>query len=127
VTPRCLDHLLRLLRFEPLDLVYFETADALEGKPPEVRMAVACRAISEPLAEPGDEWIPASQLYDSRFKEFLDWDRVRSNAPGVGYDTRRQGLVPGAAGSVDLHASVEAMDPFVVDPEQARLALDAKY
>ena len=125
VTPRCLDYLLRLLRFEPLDLVYFDTAEAIEGKPPEARIAIACRAVTEPLAEPGDEWLAASQRHRGVFSEFLDWDRVRSDAPPVGYDASREGLVRGGAGTVDLHASIEATEPFLVKPELARLALDA--
>jgi hypothetical protein len=127
VTPRCLDYLLRALRFEPLDLVYFGTAEAEEGRPAEARVAVACRAVAEPLAEPGDEWIPASTRHTSRFAEYLDWSRVESDAPEVGYDASRPGLVRGAAGSIDLEASIEAMDPVSVEPDQARLALDAKY
>ena len=127
VTPRCLDYVLRMLRFEPLDVVYFETAGEIDGKPPEARVAVACRAVSEPLAEPGDEWIPAAHEFQGRFNEFLDWDRVASDAPEVGYDDSREGLVRGDAGSIDVHASVEATEPFPVERAPSRLELGAKY
>jgi SAM-dependent methyltransferase len=127
LTPRCLDYLLRMLRFEPVDLVYFDTAEAIEGKPPEARVAVACRAITEPLAEPDDEWLAASQRHRGQFSEFLDWERVRSEAPPVDYDASREGLVRGGAGSVDLHASIAATEPFAVDVEGSTLPLGAKF
>ncbi len=127
MTPRCLDYLLRMLRFEPLDLVYFNTADAIEGKPPEARVAVACRAVGEPLSEPDDEWIDAAHQYRRRFAEFLDWDRVSSDAPEVGYEATREELVRGGAGTVDLHASIEATEPFGVEIAHSRLPIGAKY
>jgi SAM-dependent methyltransferase len=125
-TPTCLDYMLRFLRFEPLDVVYFHVDDAVGDKPPEGRMAVACRAIPEPLAEPGDEWIEASQR-PGLFSEFLDWDRVSSELPEIGYEASREGLVKGEAGSVDLKASMDSIGEFKVEEDQTHLTLDAKY
>ena len=127
VTPPCLEYLLRMLRFEPLDVVYFETAEAIEGKPQEARVAVACRAVAEPVVEPGDDWIPASHRHTGRFGAYLDWSRVESDAPPVGYDASREGLVRGPAGSVDVQATIEATEPFVVERDHSALPLGAKF
>lgn len=125
VTPRCLDYLLRLLRFEPLDVVYQEI-DHDDGDAPEQgRIAVACRAVAEPVAEPGDEYIARAK--DINLAEFMDLEAIASDAPEVRYDGSRPNLVTGEAGSVDLQASIEATEPLAAKPEQARLTLEAKY
>jgi hypothetical protein len=127
ITPQCLDYLLRTLRFEVLDVVYFYTADADNGKPPEARVAVTCRATAEPHADPGDEWMTASHRHQRRFNEYLSWPRVRSQAPEVGYSLGRDGLVRGETGRIDVHASIEATEPLPVDKDHGRLALGAVY
>ena len=70
---------------------------------------------------------PGGHEFQGRFNEFLDWDRVASDAPEVGYDDSHEGLVRGDAGSIDVHASVEATEPFPVERALSRLELGAKY
>ena len=152
VTPRCLDYLLRFLHLQPVDAVYLtgkrepepkagagrlaairravsspkrETAKA-ERQPAQGRIAVACRAVSGPVRDPDDDWIVGKD-YKVDFEEFLDWEAVASNAPPVGYDDSREGLVRREDGSVDLHATVTATNPVLRNPEQARLTLEARY
>jgi SAM-dependent methyltransferase len=127
ITPRCLDYLLRFLRLKPIDLVCLPVSDALDGKPAQARLAVACRAVAEAVAEPGDEWISESQQQKGRFAEFLDWDAVASAAAPIGYDDSRDGLVRSAGGSVDLHESIEAAEPLSIEREQTCLTLDARF
>lgn len=139
ITPRCLDYVLRFLRLKPLDVVYLtgreEQRDGSRwwrrgstplSRPAHGRVAVACRAVSAPIADPGDEWITGKD-YDVDFGEFLDWNAVASDAPEVGYDATRDGSVKREDGSVDVQASVEASDPLPRDPEKARLTLGARY
>lgn len=125
-TPRILDYLMRFLRLVPLDVVYFGGARRPgSDQPPQGRLAVACRAVPDPVAEAGDEWMAKGK--DADFAEFLDWKRVASNAPAVGYDESREGLVRRDNGSVDLQATVEATSPYEVRSEETRLSLDARY
>ena len=118
ITPQLLDYILRFLRFEPIDVVYL-------GNPN--RVAIACRAVTDPVAEEGDEWI-ASDRYTLDFAEYLDWTRVRSDAPAVGYDNSRPGLVHRAGGPVcDVSASIDATEPLAVEASDARLDFGASY
>ena len=149
VTPRCLDYLLRFLHLKPIDAVTItggggpgrgyvhrslgavrRALRASRGErvvqPPQGRIAVACRATSGPVAERGDEWIYA-EPYRLDFEEFLDWDAVAGDAPPVGYEQPRRDLVRREDGSVDVHATVTAIEPLRVDPAEARLALDARF
>jgi SAM-dependent methyltransferase len=126
ITPRCLDYVLRFLRFEPLDVVHYGVAEDEVGKPAEGRIAVACRAVPQPIAESGDKYLHASQR-PGLFAEFLWWDRVASDAPEVGYQGPRSDFRLNRAGTIDLHAACESMDPFPVEPDHTRLLLDARY
>jgi Protein of unknown function (DUF1698) len=117
ITPQLLDYILRFLRFEPLDVVYL-------GKPN--RVAIACRAVDAPAAEPDDDWMRTDR-YDLDLSEYLDWGRVASTAPDVAYDSSRPGLVRREQGEmIDVAASVGATAPLDVPPDQARMTLDAK-
>jgi SAM-dependent methyltransferase len=125
ITPRCLDYVLRFLRFEPLDMVYLDVNDGADGSMAEGRVAVACRAVTESPHAPEDEWL-ANDRHPG-LSEFVDWRHVASELPEVGYANAREGLVRGPAGTVDLQASIEATEPFPVTGDQARLAIDTKY
>jgi hypothetical protein len=124
VTPRLLDYLARFLRLEPLDAVYFGVSRKEPGKPAHGRLAVACRAVSAPVAEPGDEWMLRGKEID--FLEFLDWSAVASDAPGR---LRRPegGADTAPKGAVDLQISVEATSPLPAGPDDVRLSLEARY
>jgi 2-polyprenyl-3-methyl-5-hydroxy-6-metoxy-1,4-benzoquinol methylase len=95
-------------------------------KPAQGRVAIACRAVSSPPAQPDDTWINAKH-HDVDFAEFLDWNGVASDAPEVGYDGSRAGLIKGEDGSVAVQPSIVATQPLPLNPEQAQLALDARY
>lgn len=120
----CLDYLLRFLRLEALDLAYFQRRATPDG-PPVGRLAVACRAVTDPLAEAGDEWMRWDFARD--FPEFLDWGKVDSGEPPVGYLAPRRQLVRRPGGTIDLAATVRAARPYDPRPERIRLALDAKH
>jgi hypothetical protein len=126
VTPSAVDYLLRFLHLKPIDTVYLTGRPAAESKPAQGRIAVACRATPEPVGGPDDRLI-AGQDYEVDFREFLSWDAVASDLPGVAYDEARDGLVRRDDGSVDLQATVDRTDPLPVEQDQTRLRLDAKY
>ena len=126
VTPRSLDYMLRFLHLEPLDVVYLKGKPGREGQPAQGRIAIACRAVPEAVAEGGDEWI-SSNFYAIDFKEFLDWESVKTDAPPVAYDGSREGLVHREDGGLDVAASVAAMGPLKVERDQTRLRLGDKY
>lgn len=102
MTPSCLDYLLRWLRLEPLDVVRLGTGDT-------GRMAVACRAVEEPVGD--DEWIVTSQRQKGARAESLDWDAVASDAPPVAYASE------GETGD----------KPLPIKPEMTRLDLAATF
>jgi SAM-dependent methyltransferase len=95
-------------------------------KPAQGRVAIACRAVPSPPAQPDDAWINAKD-HDVDFAEFLDWKAVTSDAPEVGYERSRGGLVKADDGSVAVQASIAATQPLPPNREHAQLALDAKY
>lgn len=145
LTPGCLDYLLRFLRLQPIDAVHLGDARGSMAPPrtglrglfvagrrndaplTKGRMAVACRAVPEPVAEPGDDWISTTGRHHTDFAEFLDWDRVASRDPEVNYDASREQLVRRADGSVDLEATVASTPPLSFEREQAVLELAARY
>ena len=110
VTPRCLDYVLRILR---LSRSTSSTSDR------RARWTASRRRAGSP--SPAARWrsrsanrrrVDQGQQLQSRFGEFLDWDEVASDLREVGYDGSREGLVRGDAGSIDVHASVEATEPL---------------
>jgi SAM-dependent methyltransferase len=125
VTPRLLEYLLRFLRLKPLDVVHVPGAAAEDGKPAQGRIAIACRAVPDPVGEPGDAWILRTKGHD--FDEFLSWDAVDSTAPDVVYDDSRKGIVHGDDGRLDVEASIDATEPLETGPDATRLALDARH
>lgn len=108
----CLDYLLRLVRLEPIDAIYIRSG---KGRG---RVAVACRAVDSPPADPGDEWIVAA-FHDYELAEYLDWGTVSSTGPAIGY--RDEG------GRIDVMRTVRADPPHRPTPEETRLLFDARY
>jgi hypothetical protein len=106
----CLDYLLRLVRLEPIEVVY-------RGRD-QGRIAVACRAVNEPNGDPGDDFI-VSPLHDYELAEYLDWQAVTSGKPPLVYSGRRRERV-------DLLAAVRDGSPHGPEPEEMRLDLDAR-
>jgi 2-polyprenyl-3-methyl-5-hydroxy-6-metoxy-1,4-benzoquinol methylase len=123
----CLDYMLRFLRLRPLDCIYLNAKAHANLPLPVGRVCIACRAVDAPVAESHDDWMRTDR--DRDFSEFLDWDAVATDAAPVPYDAARAGLVfrDRATGTIDVAASVRAMDEFPVGPEQCRLALSDKY
>ena len=114
VTPRLLDYLLRFLRLKPIDVVHLGVPATPrrglrhllagrrdgDGAPPaQGRIAVACRAMADPVAVGGDEWIGGAGIHDLDFAEFLDWDAVASDAGEVGYEGRARASCAAATGA----------------------------
>jgi SAM-dependent methyltransferase len=108
----CLDYLLRLVRLEPIDGIHIR-AGRRRG-----RVALACRAVDSPPADPGDEWIGGA-LHDYELAEYLDWERVSSMDPAIGYRAK--------GGRIDLVRTVRNTPPHRPTPEAKRLSLDARY
>jgi SAM-dependent methyltransferase len=125
ITPRLLDYLLRFLRLRPLDVVHVPGGGGDHLRPPQGRVAIACRAVSAPVAQTGDEWMTGDMTLD--FAEFIDWDSVASDAPEVAYDDSRAGLVRRDDGTLDVLASIEATEAIPAGPEQTGLALGDEY
>ena len=122
----CLEYLLRFSQLEPLDVVSIDKPP-LEGPGaggPHGRVAIACRAVEEPVATAEDEWM-ASRKLDRDFAEFLDWDAVASDEPPVAYREPDRNLVRREDGILDVYASVRATPQYAADDEQMRLDLDA--
>jgi SAM-dependent methyltransferase len=118
ITPELLDYLLRFLRLKPLDIVYSS------GKDRQGRVAIACRAVSEPLSDAGDEWM-LNNPYRRDFAEYLDWAAIASDDPEVAYTSPESLVCRG--GRLDVAASIDVTDPIPRDPEQERLTLAAEY
>lgn len=106
----CLDYLLRLVRLDPIDVVY-------RGRE-RGRIAVACRAVDDPSAEPDDDFI-ASPLHDYELAEYLDWPAIASDDPPVPYAD------PGGR-RVGLFEAVRDGSPHRPEADQMRLDLDAR-
>lgn len=127
VTLPCLDYMLRFLRLAPLDCAWFEHPRSKHSPHPICRIAIACRATAEVLAEPGDQWM-REKGETKHHRAFLDWRSVRSDAPEVPYAPATRGLVERpASGSIDLLATVRATKPLRLDDleNQVRLRLGA--
>ena len=122
----CLDYLLRLLRLEVLDVAYLAPRKRSDSVTSTGRVAVACRAVAEPPAEPGDEWI-TWRGWRRELTEFINWNELTDSKRPVDYRSSRPDLVRGPGGSVDLRATVESMSPNVAEPDQIRLAMDAQH
>lgn len=103
-----LDYMLRLVRLAPF-------AVAFTGRD-RGRVAVACRAVAEPPADDGDEWL-GSPLHDFELAEYLDWDAVHSDEESVNFE--------GEPGRINLSEAVAEGVPLSIQPEQERLHLGA--
>jgi hypothetical protein len=95
----------------------------------------ARRPLAARVRGDGPEAIRSSETFDgprwlNLVKRALDassWQTVVSDAPEVGYDESRDGLVRRDNGAVDLQASVGATSPFPVRPEETRLPLETRH
>lgn len=124
----CLEYLARFMRLEPLDVVYLESEQQEPKDPNEPRVgrvALACRAVSEPLAEPDDSFITSGFPHD--FAEFLDWSNVASDAPVVGYADPPHELVRRPDGLLDAWATVQAGEEVEIDRRRMRLRRRDRY
>jgi SAM-dependent methyltransferase len=108
------DYLLRYLRLAPIDCVYLAHADLDWMDPPLEKptgyLAVACRAVDEPLPTSGDAWMPQSAQASWEYLNLCDWSRAeRQEESSAGYAA---GVDPSLARSdtrtVDLLAAVGA-------------------
>ncbi len=103
-----LDYMLRLVRLQPVEVAYFG------GK--RGRIAIACRAVTEPPGAENDEWITSS-MNDFELAEYFDWGAVQTDAPPVPYS--------GGDTTVDLVETVRDTAPLRPLPERKRLDLGA--
>ncbi len=128
MTPSCVDYLLRFVHFEPLDAVFLSGQPAKGAKPAQGRIAVACRAVPDAVSAGGDEWISAYGFLKD-FAEFLDWEalKLKNEAPPVGYNAERKGLVRRDDGSLDIGATVAQGSPLRIDRARTNLGLGDKY
>lgn len=107
---RCLDYLLRLVRLEPLEVAYLGRGRG--------RIAVACRAVDAPPAEPDDEFI-GSPLHDYELAEYLNWPTLSSSLPPVPYGGRD-------SGRIHVLEAVRAGRRYRPRPEEKRLDLETQ-
>lgn len=106
----CLDYLLRLVRLDPIDVVYRGRGRG--------RIAIACRAVDQPSGDPDDDFI-VSPLHDYELAEYLDWPAVASGDPPIAYadaDGRR----------INVLKAVRGSSPHRPEPEEMRLDLSAR-
>ena len=105
----CLDYMLRLVRLEPIDLLYYGGERG--------RIAVACRAVDAPPGDRGDEWI-GSPLHDYELAEYLDWPGLSVDGQPVGYARAEE--------RIQLIDVLGEIPPYRPEREEMRLLLDAK-
>jgi hypothetical protein len=120
----CLDYMLRFARLKPLDCCYLPISSVANV----CRVCVPCLAVSEAVAEDGDDWIRLPQRYDIR--EHLSWDSLEAAArPPLHYVPRTGTLVSRPNGSIDVYASIRSQAPATVTDKQRQvwLPLDAMF
>jgi SAM-dependent methyltransferase len=82
------DYLLRYLRLAPLDCVFLPHSAVRSGvgyvfDQPSGYLSVLCRAVDEPLAAGGDEWMAKSAAGSWEYLGLVDWRRAKRQAPSV--------------------------------------------
>lgn len=124
VSDSLLDHLLRLMHLRPIDCLHMSPG-AASGPGDVGRIAVICRAIDEPLADPRE-----SQMHDmTRNFEFYNMLRLglagSSTAEPVSYTPGNWSRVMRAStDSCDLYKTVETQPSAVISAEETTLHLD---
>ena len=119
----CLDYLLRFLRLEVIDVDCLRGRGLARRKARRGRLAVACRAVAEPIAEPGDEWMASGHRRD--LAEFPSLGEADPTAAAVGYRGSERRLVRRRGGSVDLRRSFGRNRTHRPVPDEIRLDLGA--
>lgn len=123
MTPASIDYLLRMLSLEPLAALFTRGRPAEPGKPAQGRVAVAARAVAEPVADSDDTFLGETRR-DFDLAEFLDFERLRSDAEPVAFDADLPGVAR-EAGGIDVAATVAAGRPFKAGDELKQLELGA--
>ena len=113
-----LDYWVRMLRMKIIDAAF------KGGKKTDIGRALfICRAVDQPVAEPGDEWMKR-KFIEADFKSFgLNFSELSSSAPELPYNGKSDNLVMREIGSVDAYKTFLAKRPTRIDKNLMSLRL----
>jgi SAM-dependent methyltransferase len=126
-----LDYLLRFFHLRPIDCRYLHHRD-VDGLP-VIRAGVLCRAEPYRLQEVGDEWmrLADTQLFDPDFREFLDYESLRSSQGPVPYvpEPATPEIWREDTGSLNVYETMRILkpSPATEHPELLQLNLSDRY
>lgn len=118
VSVATIDYWLRMLRLQALDCAWW-------GGRELGRLLVVCRAVGEPIPDPGDEWMEQGFISNDFEPVGLNYRELASDAEDVPYAPRADlaaVLRPGGK-AIDLFATLQRDTPYPVDAERSRLRL----
>lgn len=103
-----LDYFLRMLRFEPIDLLFNKTSDT-----DICRAVIVARAVNRVVAEEDDEWMKKQWIEkDIGRVAHLDFKQLKSNLPAVKYTPANTTLkYYDNTEIIDISASIKASKP----------------
>lgn len=115
-----LDYFLRMMRLEPIDLLYTRPSDA-----GVCRATIVCRAVSKVVATTDDTWIHGNWITSDFTAAHLHYDRLKSSETAVPYHRPGATSVNYAGTNVmDVWATFDATDPHQIRRDEGRLSLD---
>jgi 2-polyprenyl-3-methyl-5-hydroxy-6-metoxy-1,4-benzoquinol methylase len=100
MTLKLLDHLLRFMKFRPMDCLYGKDFGDI------VRVAVAAVAVADPIPlETESEWfLTTTRNFD--YDEMVDTEWARGDPVTISYSPGNNTFHPGPSGTVNLHKTV---------------------
>ena len=138
ITVECLDYLLRFIKLEPLDCVYFvqkeiEDTSLSHSKSLKLcRVCIACRAVDHCIPCEKDEWMKQSTrgLFNNDFREFIDWGIVEDGSfSDVDYKIQnKNNIIRQDTGTINIFKTIQNSPCLEINDlnEQVRLRLNAK-
>lgn len=113
-----LDYIMRLARFEPLDVLCSHRGTP-GTNPDHVRIAIVGRAVPQPLVFLDRRW---DDHLVSDYRDYLDWSLLRLDKPPVEYNPVAKPITR-TDGTIDLLATVRANGPSEYDLSHTALRL----
>ena len=108
LSPKVFDYVLRMLRLLPIDMVFY-------GQ----RMAIACRAVPDVIAPPGDSWV--QETYKARdILDLTDWSILEVKST-VDYAINESPL------GIDVSQCYQNSSPLSFTEDQIKIGLGCTY